>query len=206
MIIIIFKALPSPCNSSSGCDWGLDDWLVQLPWRCLLSHLFHSWYWHQARFSFLLNSQMVAWEDIHAHLSHLRTRCTCLGVVPFLIFLILKIGTRQKSGFKSNQMRIDDFVYTFKTNRWLNFVLPLSVILPLPAVLLVRENYRRWWRFWIQTVINGSDISVIVVRENHKLPMIASSNWATWPLTLREKKINVDLWLILHIYFILKTY
>jgi len=44
----------------------------------------------------------------------------CLGVVFFLIFLIPDIGTR-----------------------WLNFVLPLSVILPLPAVLLVRENYRR---------------------------------------------------------------
>jgi len=44
----------------------------------------------------------------------------CLGVVFFLVFLIPDIGTR-----------------------WLNFVLPLSVIIPLPAVLLVRENYRR---------------------------------------------------------------
>jgi len=44
----------------------------------------------------------------------------CLGAVFFLIFFIPDIGTR-----------------------WLNFVLPLSVILPLPAVLLVRENYRR---------------------------------------------------------------
>jgi len=44
----------------------------------------------------------------------------CLGVVFFLVFLIPHIGTR-----------------------WLNFVLPISVLLPLPAVLLVRENYRR---------------------------------------------------------------
>ena len=43
-----------------------------------------------------------------------------LGMVFFLVFLIPDIGSR-----------------------WLNYVLPLSVTLPLPCIALVRETYRR---------------------------------------------------------------
>ena len=46
------------------------------------------------RQGFPFESSNVAWEGIHSvsNLSPLRTRYICLGVVPFLVFLILKIG------------------------------------------------------------------------------------------------------------------
>ena len=58
--------------------------------------------------------------------------------------------------------------------RWLNFVLPLSVILPLPAVLLVRENYRRWFLVSILEFFNHYKFMTLFFH------WIITWNW--WPV------------------------
>ena len=98
----------------------------------------------------------------------------CLGVVFFLIFLIPDIGTRQNL-HRHNRLYLEQGIIFLhfdwvNTCRWLNFVLPLAVILPLPAVFGVRENYRRC----------PSNRFAIIFFSFTKMPLILNFKLVSW--------------------------
>ena len=113
------------------------------------------------RQGFLFQSSNGAWEDIHPHLSHWKKRYICLEVVRLLIFLVLKIGIRQTFGFKSSNE--DTRLFLHFLNQQVAELCVASQCDPSPTSRSTCEGE-------LQKVmtIYGSDVSVLVVRENYR--------------------------------------